>query len=126
MTLRILIVEDEPLIALDLEAILEDAGHTVVGIAASMRRALELASVAVPFDLAIMDIDLMDGRRGVEAAQALREQHDITSLFVSGTIDDEVRAEALAWKPLGFVSKPFIEQQITRILAKFIPAAKAT
>lgn len=110
--MRVLIVEDEPVIVLDLMDILEDAGHIVVGVAESMERALELATASVPFDVAIMDVDLSGGPDGVETARRLREQHDVPSLFVSGRLTDESRALAAEWGPLGFIGKPFLPEQV--------------
>ncbi|MBB3951037.1 response regulator [Aureimonas jatrophae] len=118
MALRVLIVEDEVLIALHLEGILEDAGHEVVGTAASSSAALDLARRSVPFDLAIMDVDLLDGPNGVETARRLREEHGVASLFVSGRLEEEVQAMGLAWKPLGFIGKPFMEAQIIEALER--------
>lgn len=116
MTLNVMIVEDEALIAMDLEDLLLDAGHRVVGIADNMHRALEIAAVE-SIDVAIMDIDLAMDTNGIETARHLRERHDVASLFVSGRINDETRAMALEWKPVGFIGKPFQAHQITSLLA---------
>jgi CheY-like chemotaxis protein len=72
-SLRILIVEDEILIALELESLLQDAGHDVVAIAASSQDAIALGQRMRP-DLAFVDIHLTDGPTGAEAARRLREQ----------------------------------------------------
>ncbi len=114
--LRVLIVEDEPLIAMDLQDILEDAGHTVVGIAPATQQALELAAGAVPFDVAILDIDLAGSDDGIETAHKLRGEHGIDALFVSARRDEEERARNLGWKPIGFIAKPFMEAQILAAL----------
>ncbi|ALN75712.1 MULTISPECIES: response regulator [unclassified Aureimonas] len=116
--LRVLIVEDEPLIALDLQDILQDAHHEVVGIANSMTTALTLAEAHVPFDVAIMDVDLADGSNGIKTAQRLRDEHNVASLFVSGRLTEENRAMAAEWRPVGFVCKPFLSSQILGALEK--------
>ena len=67
--MRILIVEDEPIIALSTQADLEAAGHTVVGLAMTSDEAINLAASCHP-DLVLMDIRLAEGN-GVEAAQAI-------------------------------------------------------
>ena len=64
--LRILIVEDEALIAMDLRDIFEDVGHTVVGIAATTAEAISIASVSMPFYLAVLDIELEVGTTGLK------------------------------------------------------------
>lgn len=118
MPLRILIVEDEPLIAMDLNDILDDAGHEVVGIAATTAEAVQLAAASVPFDLAILDIDLAEGDDGIETASLLRRQHGIEALFVSGRIDEESRARALSWQPVGFIGKPYLPSQVLAALKR--------
>ncbi|KAB0676289.1 response regulator [Aureimonas leprariae] len=123
--LRILIVEDEPLIALDLQAILEDAGHEVVGFATDLHRALEVASAYVNLDLALMDVDLAGGVDGVETARRLREEHDVAALFVSGRLTDEVRARSAGSRPVGFVGKPFTDGQILLALANLPERARS-
>ncbi|MBE7186157.1 MAG: response regulator [Methylobacterium mesophilicum] len=117
MPLRVMIVEDEPTIALQLESIVEEAGHEVVGIAPDMRAALRIATANPHLDLAVMDIDLASQPDGVVAARRLREDHDVASLFVSANIDDEVRARALAWGPVGFIGKPFREADIVTAIS---------
>jgi CheY-like chemotaxis protein len=80
--LRILIVEDEILIALELESLLQDLGHDVVGMAASSRDALSLGQELKP-DLAFVDIHLADGPTGVDVARHLAAQHQVTVLFMT-------------------------------------------
>lgn len=75
MPLRIMIVEDEMLLALDLEDMLLDAGYEVVGQAVDMPQALAVAEQAQgAVDLAIMDVNLARGSNGVETAGELRQR----------------------------------------------------
>jgi two-component system, response regulator PdtaR len=83
MTARILIVEDEPLIANDLEATLQTLGFDVCGCAANAREAVELATSRQP-DLVLMDVYLEEGGDGTKAAKWLNDACDIPVLFVSG------------------------------------------
>ncbi len=113
MPLRVMIVEDEMLLALDLEDMLLDAGHTVVGQASDMPQAIALAErVSGGVDVAIMDVNLARGTNGVETAAALRQRWNIPSLFVSGNLDERTRAEAQQWQPIGFVGKPYSEREV--------------
>lgn len=121
MRLRILIVEDDALIATSLEDILVRAGHEVVGTAIHMHGALRAADGAYA-DVAIMDVDLAAGTNGVETAKLLRERHDVPSLFVSARADDELRAMASEWRPVGFVGKPFGDAQILGALERMCEA----
>jgi len=113
MPLRILIVEDEMLLALDLEDMLSLAGHVVVGQASDMTQAITLADqVGGEIDIAIMDVTLARGSNGVETAGELRTRWDIPSLFVSGNLDERTRQLALQWQPIGFVGKPYSERDL--------------
>jgi DNA-binding NarL/FixJ family response regulator len=113
MPLRIMIVEDEMLLAMDLEDMLLDAGHAVIGQASDMSQAIGLAErVEGQVDVAIMDINLARGSNGVETAAALRQRWNIPSLFVSGNLDERTRAQALQWEPIGFVGKPYSEREV--------------
>ena len=82
--MRILIVEDEPLIAWMLADSLEDARHEVVGRAATMAEALALCegAAAAP-ELALLDIKLRDGSNGVDVARALLERWGVRSIVTS-------------------------------------------
>ena len=83
MTARILIVEDEPLIAIDLEATLRTLGFDVCGRASNAREAVELATTRQP-DLVLMDVYLEEGCDGTKAAKWLNDACDIPVLFVTG------------------------------------------
>ncbi|OLP59765.1 hypothetical protein BJF93_21865 [Xaviernesmea oryzae] len=118
MPLRVMIVEDEMLLALDLEDMLAEAGHTVVGQASDMAQALSLAeAVGGGVDVAIMDINLARGSNGIETAAALRERWDIPSLFVSGNLDERTRELGASLRPIGFVGKPYAEREVLASLA---------
>lgn len=113
MPLRVMIVEDEMLLAMDLEDMLIDAGHVVVGQASDMLQAIALAErVDGAVDVAIMDVNLARGTNGVDTAAALRNRWNVPSLFVSGNLDERTRALAQASKPIGFVGKPYSEREV--------------
>jgi CheY-like chemotaxis protein len=116
-SLRILIVEDEILIALDMREMLEASGHTVVGIAESAERAVATAVRERP-DLVLMDIALVGLRDGIDAAIELRARLDIPSLFITAHPDSALRQRAQAAKPLGFLAKPLDEDVLRRLLAQ--------
>lgn len=110
-SLRILVVEDEILIALELESLLLDAGHTVVGIAASSREAIESGNRSKP-DLAFVDIHLADGPTGVDVARRLGAM-GITVLFM--TANSKRIPEDYAGA-LGVISKPYTERGVHQAL----------
>src|SRR3954452_7016669 len=85
---RILIVEDEILIAMDLQDRLENLGYEVPGRADTAEMALSLATTCAP-DLILMDIRLRGGSDGIEAASAVREKLDIPVIFLTSHSDPE-------------------------------------
>ena len=109
--MRVLIVEDEALIAWMLADSLEAAGHEVVGPAATMAEALALCEGAAPPDLAVLDIDLGDGSSGVDVARALLERWGVPSIFASAQAAEAHRARGVA---LGCIGKPYAAQTVLR------------
>lgn len=110
--LRVLIVEDETLISLFLQGVLRDLGHTVSGIAPSLRTALAVAA-GTPSDLAIVDVGLAgDGGDGIDTAAALRERHGIPSLLMTGATFAELGDRIEAARPLGLLTKPYTETDV--------------
>lgn len=103
---RLLIVEDEPLIAADMEAMLAEMGHAVVGIAHNGHDALALAQQELP-DLALLDIRLHGAPDGVHVAQELASRMRIPFLFVTSHTDDATLDRVKATRPEGFIIKPF-------------------
>jgi DNA-binding NarL/FixJ family response regulator len=114
--LRILIVDDDPLCALDLEAIAADAGHEIVGRAANGEDAIRLAEQHRP-NLVLMDILLAGDMNGVAAAQAIHDRWAIRSLFVSAE-SEHYRDSATAARPFGFLLKPVAPRQLLQALAE--------
>ena len=97
---RVLIVEDELFIALDLEAMVKTMGFDVAGLATGKDQALQLASVA---DIAFVDVNLSDGPTGPEIGRRLAEEYGVTVVFMTGN------PEAVAGRlqgALGVVTKP--------------------
>ncbi|MCO6417133.1 response regulator [Siccirubricoccus sp. KC 17139] len=111
--LRILVIEDEALVALEIESFLTAAGHIVVGVAADGGSAARLARQATPQpDLALVDIRLANGSSGVQIAADFATL-GIPVLFVTGNCPGtEDRSVAL-----GCLSKPFTEGELVASVA---------
>ncbi|WP_332764848.1 response regulator [Phenylobacterium sp.] len=105
MTMRIMVVEDDALIALDIVSLLEDMGHLVVAEAADACTAYELAQGDRP-DVALVDIRLAKNTDGGKLAQKLYDLLGVRSLFVSGSITEDFRTKMAAINPVGFLGKP--------------------
>ena len=110
--MRILIVEDEALIAMVLADSLEDGGHEVVGPAATMAEALALCEAAPP-ELAVLDVNLGDGSNGVDVARALLERWGVPSIFASAQMMEARQARDIA---LGQIRKPYGTETVLRSL----------
>jgi two-component system, response regulator PdtaR len=110
---RILIVEDEFLIAIAAEEALLAAGFEVVGIADSYEAALGMADALRP-DLALMDIRLKSDKDGIDTATELRQRHDIPSIFTSGNQDPANVTRAAPCRPAAWLPKPYSDEQIVQ------------
>ena len=112
---RILVVEDDFIVGLELEAGLTEAGFEVVGIAMTAEEALSLAVAERPA-LVVMDIRLGSRRDGIDAAIDILQAVGARCIFASATQDHEIRARAAAAQPLGWIAKPYqVEDLAARI-----------
>ena len=115
--LRVLIVEDDFLVAMEVEAGLAAAGFAIVGVAATAEDAVRLAQVERPH-LAIMDIRLASARDGVDAALEIFQSFGIRSLFATAHRDDRTLPRAMPARAIGWVQKPYlVETLVTEIEA---------
>lgn len=105
-TQRILVVEDEQIVALDLQLVLEDMGYVVIGTAASADEAWRKACEDRP-DLVLMDVRIEGASDGIQTAALLRAQHQIPIVYLTGNADDATLSRALATDPDGYLAKPF-------------------
>lgn len=103
---RILIVEDDFLIAMQAEAALLDAGFDIVGIASTAPQALSLARDRRPA-IAVMDIRLAGPRDGIDAAGDLFQELGIRCAFATAHDDQQTKIRAEAYAPLGWLAKPY-------------------
>lgn len=107
---RVLIIEDEPLIAMDLQSIVTDIGHTVTGLARTHTEAVEMGQEDRP-DLILSDIQLADNSSGIEAVQELLlSLGDVPVVFV--TAFPERLLTGNRPEPAFLISKPYREDQI--------------
>ena len=104
--LRVLIVEDEILIADYLALLLEDAGHEIAGTAFTAKEALEVLDGSDPVDLVTLDVRLPGGMDGVQLAEILNERSGPPFLFITGSGDPVHRARCEAAAPLAILQKP--------------------
>lgn len=108
MTARILIIEDEALVAMELRFVLEDLGYEVVGTAADARTARNMVR-ETEVDLALVDIHLSDGATGVDLGRELGQEMGVTVLFMTanpGMVRNGVAGT------IGVLSKPTDERAV--------------
>ena len=109
--LRILVVEDEVLVARDLEATLTRLGFEVTALCRSGAEALQALRRQQP-DVILMDIQLQPGMDGVEAATCLQAEHPAPVIFLSASGDEATLRRARAAQPYGYLRKPFQESEL--------------
>ncbi|MCB0517492.1 MAG: response regulator [Lewinellaceae bacterium] len=124
--INILIVEDDPIIAADLQDRLEDMGYRILGPVAAGENALAFFNQDPLPDLVIMDVQLEGEWDGIETTRHIRMQHDLPIIFLTSNSDDKTFNEAKQVNPQAFLSKPFrgrdlkhaIELSISRSASK--------
>jgi PAS domain S-box-containing protein len=108
---RIVIVEDESIVARDLQHTLQRLGYRVAAIASSGEEAIRVVTKLRP-DLVLMDIVLKGAIDGVEAGEQIRRQMDIPLVFLTAYSDDATMQRAKVTEPFGYVLKPFEEREL--------------
>jgi len=112
MTLkRLLVVEDEALVATDLSLRLQALGYEVVGIADNAIDAWALCEAHGP-ELVLMDIHIKGDRDGIETAHTIRRRWDIPVVYLTAYSDDATVGRATESDPFGYVLKPFDERMV--------------
>lgn len=109
--LKILIVEDEPIIALDIREIIEEAGHSCCGIAKNVSKAQTLL-VEEECDLVLLDISLAENSSGIDLAKQLNEKYSIPFVFISSHSDVHTSTIVASLNPVGYIVKPVQPQTL--------------
>lgn len=110
-TQKVLIVEDESIVALDLSRRLTRLGYPVAGMAPSGKRALDLVAKTQP-DIILMDIHIKGDQDGIEVANQINQLYHIPIIFLTAYSEDTTLARARETKPYGYILKPFSEREL--------------
>ena len=111
----VLIIEDEPLISMQLEGLVSDLGHRVVGTAATRTQALEIFAQH-PAGLVLADIQLADGSSGIDAVEDLLKLGDIPVIFITAYPEKLLTGERP--EPTYLVTKPFQEATVRAAISQ--------
>lgn len=103
---KVLIVEDEPSIALDISGILKDDGYDIVGVARSGPKALDMLATRSP-DIALLDISIEGQQTGIDIAHIIKDKYKIPYVFLTSHSDRETVKEVTKTAPYGYIVKPF-------------------
>jgi len=106
---RIMIVEDEVVVAMELAETLKSLGYSISATVSKGEDAITMAEYAPP-DLVLMDIKLSGKVDGIEAASRIRERHDIPVIFMTAYADDNTLSRAKVTQPFGYLVKPASDQ----------------
>lgn len=116
---QLLVVEDDFLVALDIEDRLTEAGFVVAGVARSAQEAIEICSRERP-EIAIMDIRILGPVDGVDTAVQLRTRFDTPSVFVTAHVDEATMQRAILARPLGWLAKPYSAAALVQLLNRVL------
>lgn len=106
--INILVVEDENIVAKDIQNSLIRLGYNVVGISSTGENAIELVKDHKP-DLVLMDIMLKGQMSGIDAADVIRNEFSIPVIFLTAYADENTLTKAKITEPYGYIIKPFKE-----------------
>jgi len=105
----ILIIEDEPMISLELANIVEEMGHSVAGVATSRNKAVAAAGETSP-GLILSDIQLANNSSGIEAVEEIMAQHNVPVIFITAYPERLLTGEGI--EPAFLVTKPFARDNV--------------
>ena len=120
---KILIVEDENIIALDIRNILQSLGFIIAGVTASGEESIEIASSNLP-DLVLMDIKLKGKMDGISAAKQIYQRFHIPVIYLTALGDENTLKRLSGMQPFGFIGKPFEENELMETINRNIQRMK--
>lgn len=112
---RVMIIEDETIIAMHLQSLVEDLGHTIFGVASTHSEATALMKDSSP-DLVLADVNLADGSSGIDAVKDILETHDIPVIFITAFPERLLSGERP--EPTYLITKPFMPETVTATISQ--------
>jgi CheY-like chemotaxis protein len=111
----VLIIEDEALVAMDLESLVQDLGHQVIGVARTHNEAIDISKNGKP-GIILADIQLADGSSGLEAVNELLEKFEVPVIFITAYLERFLTGERP--EPAFLVSKPYQPSMLSAIISQ--------
>jgi len=112
MNRKVMIVEDESIVALELLTYLEDNGYIVVGIASNAKEAYTMAREHAP-EVILMDINIYGDEDGISVAKNIKKCHNCSIIYITAFSDDKSFEEALETDPASYLIKPFDYRELS-------------
>jgi len=116
---KILVVEDEHIVAMDIQFTLETLGYKVCGIVSSGEESVEKAFRINP-DLILMDIKLKGKMDGISAARQIQSKVKIPVIYLTAFGDENTLKELVVTQPYGYINKPFVEHELQIMIEKIL------
>lgn len=116
---RVMVVEDEGIVSIDIRNILKKLGYIISAVAFSGEEAI-LKVNENPTDLILMDIGLKGNIDGIQAAKKIRSRNKIPVIFLSGFADDNTLKKAQEAKPAAYLLKPINEEELKETIEKIV------
>lgn len=111
MKAKILVVEDEGILAMGLKRKLERLGYEIIGLATTGQEAIELANMNKP-DLVLMDIVLRGDMDGIETAEELIKEHNTALIYITAYSDEDILKRVMLTEPYAYIVKPLRESEL--------------
>ncbi len=112
---KVLIVEDERVVARDIQTRLARLGYTIAGVTRFGEEAVQMAQQACP-DVVLMDIRLEGAMDGIEAAERIRQHCQVPVVYLTAYADEDTLKRARITEPFGYVLKPFEERELRTVI----------
>ena len=112
---KILIVEDESIVALDIKRILTNLQYEVTNMARDYSSAIESVEKNKP-DIILMDVNLGKGKDGIETAKEIQINYNIPIIYITAYSDENTINRAISTNPMGYLLKPFKKDEIKSII----------
>ena len=106
---KVFILEDENIVAKDIEQSLKKLGYDVIGIASSGEKLIELLNSGLQPEIFLMDIMIKGEMDGIEVAEYVKKKYSLPIIFLTAYADEDTLSKAKITEPYGYILKPFKE-----------------